>query len=45
MLILTTTHLNITLDNFLFYFILFYSSYISACDLVFAAICLFVSEG
>ena len=52
MLILTTTHLDITLDQslFLFYFfiiifILFYSFYVSACDLVSIVVCLCVSGG
>ena len=51
MLILTTTHLDITLDQSLFfiflffYFILFYSFYISACDLVCIVVCLCVSGG
>ena len=48
MLILTTAHLNINLDHLLlllFLFILFYPSYISACDLVIATICLWFQEG
>ena len=47
MLILTTTHLHITLDHLLiiYIFILFYSPYISACDLVVAAACLWFQEG
>ena len=56
MLILTTVHLDITLDQSLFfiillfyyyyyYFILFYSFYISACDLVSIVVCLCVSGG
>ena len=38
MLILTIVHLHITMDHF--YFILFYSPYISACDLVSTVVCL-----
>ena len=55
MLILTTTHLDITLDQslfffyffifFIFLFFLFYSFYVSACDLVSIVICLCVSRG
>ena len=41
MLILATTHLDITLDHFFF----FYSFYISACDLVFVVVCLCVLRG
>ena len=42
MLIFIIAHLDINLDLF---FILFYSFYISACDLVFTAVCLCVSGG
>ena len=52
MLILTTTHLDITLDQSLFFIyfyyyfiILFYSFYISACDLVSIVVCMCVSGG
>ena len=50
MMILTTTHLDITLDHFLkflfnfFSFIQFYSFYVSACDLVSTTVCLRVSR-
>ena len=48
MLILTTAHLNINFDHFfiiIISFILFYPSYISACDLVTAVVCLWFQEG
>ena len=44
MLILTTTALDITLDQFfIFIFILFYLSYFGACDLV-SIVCLWLQE-
>ena len=55
MLILTTAHLDITLDQSLFFiffiilllllFYIFYSFYISACDLVSIVVCLCVLGG